>query len=77
MIKKFIIFNVIVFLVFLVLFRTGTLMDNVVDYDFAGYSFSNPVNGKNYHFTGIILQVFSVIGVLIQLVFVNKKLSND
>ena len=56
----FIVFNVVVFIVFLVLFNTGTSMDNGVDFTFAGYSLLNPVDGKNYHITGIILQVFSV-----------------
>ena len=74
---KFIVFNVIVFIVLLVLFSIGGSIDNGVKYSFAGYSLLNPVDGENYHFTGLILQVFSAIGILIQLVFVNKELQHE
>ncbi len=75
--NKFIVFNVIVFVVFLVLFSIGGSIVNEVSYTFAGNSFLNQVDGENYHFTGLILQVFSAIGILIQLVFVNKELQHE
>lgn len=71
--RKFIVFNTIVFFILLIVFLTGLNLENHIRYDFSGNSFLNPVNSEYYYFTGIILQVFSLLGILIQLVFVSKK----
>ena len=73
--SKFWIFNIIVFFVFFMLFSFGSnSMESSIDYVFSGNSWLNPVSEEIYNFTGIILQGFSAIGVLIQLIFVNIKL---
>ncbi len=74
--KKFVGFNLIVFMFLLSLFIIGAMMQNYIDYGFGGNNWTNPMTEAYYFFTGIILQVFSAIGVLIQLVFVSKKLSD-
>lgn len=75
--KKFYVFNLIVFLVLLITFVTGSFMVNEIRYTFAGNSWLNPVSGEIYSITGIILQVLSGIGLIIQLIFVNIKLIKD
>ena len=72
--KKFLIFNSIVFMSFIIIFLIGSQMQNYIGYVFAGNSFINPVSSEHYYFTGMILQISSSIGILIQLVFVSKKI---
>ena len=71
---KFLGFNIIVFAVLIMLFIIGGGLDSNIHYVFAQNSWINPIVREYYHFTGIILQIFSALGVLIQLVFINKKL---
>ncbi len=75
--KKFYIFNLIVFLLLLFLYVTGSYMQSEIRYTFAGNSWLNPVSGEIYLFNGIILQMLSGIGLLIQLIMVNIKLIKD
>ncbi|MFA5543951.1 MAG: hypothetical protein WDA47_09250 [Bacilli bacterium] len=75
--KKFYIFNLIVFLFLLLLYATGSNMQSEIRYTFAGNTWLNPVSGEIYLFNGIILQVLSGIGLIIQLIMVNIKLIKD
>ena len=72
--KKFYVFNIIVFLVLLIVFAIGSGINSEIKYTFAGHSFLNPVSGKSLMLTGIIMQVMSGIGMVVQLVMVNLKL---
>jgi hypothetical protein len=72
--SKFVIFNVIVFAVLVILYVVGVSLNSNIQYGFAGNSWLNPVDAEYYNLEGMILQIFSVCGALIQLVFVNLKL---
>jgi len=52
-------------------------MQSEIRYTFAGNTWLNPVSGEIYLFNGIILQVLSGIGLIIQLIMVNIKLIKD
>jgi len=75
--KKFYIFNLVVFIVLLLTFISGSNMSNEIRYTFAGNSFLNPVSGEILQLSGIMMQVFSGIGMVVQLVMVNLKLIQD
>lgn len=75
--KKFYIFNLVVFIVLLLTFISGSSMSNEIIYTFAGNSFLNPVSGEIFQLSGIVMQVFSGIGMVVQLVMVNLKLIQD
>ena len=75
--KKFYIFNLVVFIVLLLTFISGSNMSNEIRYTFAGNSFLNPVSGEILQLSGIVMQVFSGIGMVVQLVMVNLKLIQD
>ena len=75
--KKFYIFNLVVFIVLLLTFISGSNMSNEIRYTFAGNSFLNPVSGEILQLSGIVMQVFSGIGMIVQLVMVNLKLIQD
>ena len=83
--KKFYLFNLIVFLFLLLLYVIGSNMQSEIRNTFAGNNWLNPVTGEIlnpvtgeiYVFNGIILQVFSGIGLIIQLIMVNIKLIKD
>ena len=75
--KKFYIFNLVVFIVLLLTFISGSYMSNEIIYTFAGNSFLNPVSGEILQLSGIMMQVFSGIGMVVQLVMVNLKLIQD
>lgn len=75
--KKFYIFNLVVFIVLLLTFILGSSMSNEIRYTFAGNSFLNPVSGEVFQLSGIVMQVFSGIGMVVQLVMVNLKLIQD
>lgn len=75
--KKFYIFNLVVFIVLLLTFISGSSMTNEIRYTFAGNSFLNPVSGEIFQLSGIMMQVFSGIGMVVQLVMVNLKLIQD
>ena len=75
--KKFYIFNLVVFIVLLLTFISGSSMSNEIRYTFAGNSFLNPASGKIFQLSGIVMQVFSGIGMVVQLVMVNLKLIQD
>jgi len=72
--NKFIKFNSIVFIIFIILFIIGGYMNSRISFTYINNSILNPVAAENYHLSGFILQIFSAIGVLIQLGFINKKL---
>ncbi len=75
--KKFYIFNLVVFIILLLTFISGSNMSNEIRYTFAGNSFLNPVSGEILQLSGIVMQVFSGIGMVVQLVMVNLKLIQD
>jgi len=75
--KKFYIFNLVVFIVLLLTFISGSNMSNEIRYTFAGNSFLNPVSGEILQLSGIVMQVFSGIGMVVQLMMVNLKLIQD
>ena len=71
--NKFLKFNLIVFIIFVVLFVVGGYMSNRISFAYYGSILSNPLSGKYYYLSGLILQIFSAFGVLIQLIFMNIK----
>ena len=75
--KKFYVVNLIIFVVLLLTFIAGFNSQNEIRYTFAGNSFLNAVSGEYINFNGIILQVFSGIGMIVQLVMVNLKMMQD
>ncbi len=75
--KKFYIVNLIIFVVLLLTFITGFNSQNEIKYYFAGNSFLNAVSGQYINYNGIILQVFSGLGMIVQLIMVNLKMMQD
>lgn len=74
--NKFFWFNGILALILIGLFFVGSHMHNYIDYGFGGDSWLNPVTEAYYYFGGMIIQVFSAVGLLIQLIFINRELSS-
>ncbi|ERJ13795.1 hypothetical protein [Haloplasma contractile] len=72
--KSFILFNVILFIFFIIIwFIAEDTIYSDIYYEY-GSSWDN-LKGKQ--FNGLLLKSFSLIGVLIQIYFVNKKLTNE
>lgn len=75
--KKFYVFNLIVFIFLLTIFITGSTISNEITYTFGGNSYLNPISGKTIVFHGFIMQIFSGVGMIIQIIFVNTKLIKE
>lgn len=75
--KKFYVVNMIVFVILLLTFIAGFNTQNEIRYSFAGNTFLNPVSGEYFNYNGIILQVFSGLGMIVQLIMVNLKMMQD
>lgn len=71
--KKYL-FDGIILFIFIVIFVSSNDFENGIRYTFSGNSFLNPVNGEIHNYLGIILQIFSAVGILIQLTFINIKI---
>ena len=72
-VKKYF-FDGIILLIFIIIFVSSNDFENGIRYTFSGNSFLNPVNGEIHDYLGIILQIFSALGILIQLIFINIKI---
>jgi len=72
--KKFYVFNAVVFLILFILFIRSFSLENTVLYSFAGGSIVNPIDGETRMYAGLALQIFSGLGMLIQLILVNVAL---
>ena len=75
--KKFYVVNFIIFVVLLLTFITGFTTQNEIRYMFAGNSFLNQVSGEYINYNGLILQVFSGLGMIVQLIMVNLKMMQE
>lgn len=75
--KKFYVVNLIIFVILLLTFIAGLNTQNEIRYTFAGNSFLNAVSGEYINYNGIILQVFSGLGMIVQLIMVNLKMMQD
>ncbi|MDF2700842.1 MAG: hypothetical protein K0Q49_2405 [Haloplasmataceae bacterium] len=71
--KSFIIFNLITFIIFLIILTTNLGINYDVDYYFSNNNLLMPVSGID--FTELLFKIFSLSGMLIQYYFINKKLS--
>lgn len=75
--KKFYVVNSIIFVILLLTFIAGFNIQNEIRYYFAGNSFLNAVSGEYINYNGIILQVFSGLGMIVQLIMVNLKMMQE
>jgi len=70
--NKFYMFNGIIFIILLFLFITSYLQDSIqITYHFAGNNIFNQHSGETHHLHVLILQSFTALGMLVQLIFVN------
>jgi hypothetical protein len=70
--KRFYIFNSVIFVFLLFLFITSLSNDSIeIVYYFAGNNILNQHSGASHQVHILVLQIFSGLGLLLQLIFVN------